>query len=161
MKRGPKPRPLRERFLERICKTKNCWIWIGAKRDRNGYGRIAGNNGGKRLRANRAAYELFIGPIPKGMSVLHKCDNPSCVNPKHLFLGTDADNHANCVMKGRQAWGERNGQSKLTLRQVKEIRKMYKYNSRGFGIYTLGKKYGVSSTVIFQIVNGKIWKKAK
>ena len=153
-------RPLRERFLEKVQKTENCWIWTGGKTSNGGYGMIRNEDGrgGRHLRAHRVAYELFVAPIPEGMCVLHRCDNPGCVNPDHLFLGTDADNAADSVAKGRQAQGERNGSAKLTQRQVQEIREQYRRGSAEFGCYGLGRQYGVDHSAIFAIVKGRNWK---
>jgi len=91
---------LRERFDLQHEKTDACWIWKGT-RERKGYGRL--NRGGRtgQLLAHRAAYELFIGPIPEGMMVCHRCDVPYCVNPDHLFIGTAKDNAMDEVAKGR------------------------------------------------------------
>ena len=84
-----------------------CWPWLGY-RNRNGYGHMrVGNN--VRLYAHRVSWELHYGKIPDGMLVCHRCDNPPCVNPLHLFLGSHADNHADRNAKGRQARGERHG----------------------------------------------------
>ncbi len=152
-----KTRSLKERFLKKIYKTNGCWEWTAYKN--RGYGRInAERPPNKKIRAHRLAYELFVGPIPKGMDVLHKCDNPSCVNPNHLFLGTHADNMTDRNLKGRQAFGERHGRAKLTLRQVKEIRRLYKPRSCEFGSGALSERYGVSHTTILDIVKREKWK---
>lgn len=88
------------RFWEKVMKTDNCWLWIGA-RERGGYGciQIKHNN----FRAHRLSWELHHGTVPTGMHVLHTCDNPPCVNPTHLFLGTSLDNMADKVRKGRHS----------------------------------------------------------
>lgn len=82
-----------------------CWVYSGAS-DRRGYGRPGTWKAGsrKRIYAHRRSYELLVGPIPAGMLVLHRCDNPPCCNPAHLFLGTDLDNHLDKVAKGRANW---------------------------------------------------------
>lgn len=79
-------------------KESGCWNWVGVIR-KDGYGSIIYN--GKRWRAHRASYKEFIGDIPVGILVCHKCDNPGCINPEHLFLGTDADNRHDGMRKGR------------------------------------------------------------
>ena len=90
-----------ERFMKFVNKTEKCWLWTGARfRAYNGdYG--AFSLAGRPQRAHRVAYLLFKGEIPKRLHVLHECDNPSCVNPKHLFLGTHQDNMTDCINKGR------------------------------------------------------------
>jgi hypothetical protein len=86
------------RFWAKVDKTTDCWLWTGGKH-RQGYGQISIAR--KMALAHRVSYELEVGPIPPGMSVLHKCDVPGCVRPDHLFTGTQKDNMADCARKGR------------------------------------------------------------
>lgn len=150
---------LRERFEEKYIPEPNsgCWIWTACT-SRDGYGQIA--LGGKfrvSLLAHRVSYELHKEPIGEGLSVLHKCDTPACVNPDHLLLGTQNDNVQDMVKKGRNRhpYGEYHPQSKLTFKQVAEIRKERATKKTIFK--DLAKKYGVSATVVCGIVNKKNW----
>lgn len=104
---------------------------------------------------HRISYELACGEIPPGMCVCHRCDNPRCINPEHLFLGTDMDNMADRDAKGRQASGDRNGNAKLTWQQVEAIRREYRESKTPKR--ALAAKYGVSEREIRYIAHGDIW----
>jgi hypothetical protein len=105
--------------------------------------------------AHRVAWELANSPIPPGMCVCHHCDNPSCVNPAHLFLGTPADNYADMIAKKRQARGEASGGSKLTPDQVREI--MHLHEEEGLGCRRLARRFGVHPNTILDIFNRRTW----
>ena len=90
---------LEERFWEKVCKGPECWEWTGATSGRLPYGHIYRN--GREQRAHRVSWEINRGQIPLGLSVLHRCDNPGCVRPDHLFIGTQSDNLKDAVSKGR------------------------------------------------------------
>lgn len=118
---------LRERFDDKWVGEPNsgCWLWTGSMQNtRYGGMRAGGRRGGKVCRSHRVAWELYRGPIPSGLGVLHKCDTPLCVNPYHLFLGTQAQNNADRDLKGRQVAkrGEEHGMAKLTDELVRAIR---------------------------------------
>lgn len=90
-----------ERFFSKVDKTENCWNWIAAKRYK-GYGCFRIN--GKLVDSHRVSWVIHNGAIPDGLFVLHTCDNRLCVNPAHLFLGTNYDNVQDCIRKGRMSW---------------------------------------------------------
>ncbi len=147
------------RFKRKFNIGNGCWKWTD-KPVKNGYAQFG--IGGKSYRANRISYSLFKGKIPKGKFVLHHCDNPICVNPKHLFIGTQKDNIRDCINKGRFTIGSKNGCSKLTENQVKEIRSLYgKYGHRGLIQRKLAKLFNVSRVLISDITRGKTWKHVK
>ena len=129
-----------------------CWNWLGYK-DRDGRGQF--KFAGKKVQAHRFMWEIEVDAIPEGMHVLHTCDNPSCVNPYHLWLGTNDDNIADKVKKGRQSKGETIKQSKLTTEEVIVIRKMHK---EGSSLGYLADVFGVSKPTICEIVNYKTWR---
>jgi HNH endonuclease/CENP-B N-terminal DNA-binding domain len=155
-----KQTPIHERFWPKVEKHDECWEWIGAKKN-NGYGflRIPGLNG-KPLDwgAHRISWSLHFGEIPKEKHVLHKCDNRSCVNPKHLFLGTNKDNVDDKMKKGRHHSLDRehNPRAKLTTKLVIEIRN--KYSSGKVRQIDLATEYGIGQTTVSQICRNETWK---
>lgn len=150
-----KQKTLEDAFREKFTPghPSECWEWHGQVAN-TGYGRVSYGKS-RRMLAHRASYQIHRGSIPNGMVVCHKCDNPICVNPDHLFLGTQTDNMADKQQKGRQAKGEKSGPSKLTRSQVKEIRAQYQ---RGALQEDLAAQFGVVRSHISQIVNRKTWK---
>jgi hypothetical protein len=146
-------------FLQHVDKSGDCWIWTGTH-DAHGYGVF--RSGGVFHLAHRYSYELHYGHIDKGMSVCHHCDNPICVNPEHLFLGTQADNSYDMIAKGRNnisgllvdRRGENHLMAKLTEEQVHEIRTLL---ATGEAHSAIAKRYGVSRPTITAIKAGRIW----
>jgi hypothetical protein len=131
----------------------DCWPWKGYK-NTYGYGQFF--HGGRYRPAHRAMFEFKNGPIPQGLFVLHRCDNPICVNPAHLFLGTQLDNMTDCIAKDRNNRGERNGQHKLTEEMVLEIRRLYDLGQEGY--MKLGQRLGIPSSTIRNVIKRKRWK---
>ncbi len=147
--------PLDVRFWAHVIKSDGCWNWDWPNRH-HGYGEI--NDGtGKILRANRVSWELHFGLIADSLFVLHSCDNPACVRPDHLFLGTQADNMEDCAKKGRanrdaKTIGESHPMAKLSWILVDEIRASRQSTA------WLARKFKVSIDTIYKIRRGKLWK---
>mgnify|MGYP001563699001 CR=1 FL=1 len=133
----------------------SCWEWSGYQ-DKDGYGRMRPGFGKNYWGAHRYAYMKFVGPIPEGIMVLHECDNPSCVNPRHLFLGTNRDNVDDMMQKGRVRYGEAIFKAKLNASKVIEIRKLIILKEESQ--VAIGRRFGVSKTVIGMIARGKLWR---
>lgn len=147
-----------EEFWNRVNKSGGCWEWTRAKT--LGYGRIGYRANGKAVArlAHRLSWEFANGPIPDGMCVLHKCDNPSCVRPDHLFLGTKKDNTRDMMSKGRNGCGhgENTKQARLTAAQVRELRRRY---VRGIvRACDLAKEFGVHTATVNRVVANQSWK---
>ena len=117
----------------------NCWKWIGGYSG-NGYGKVTINK--RQYRAPRAAYELTYGPIPEGLQVLHECDNPQCVNPAHLRLGTHADNMADKMAKGRH------GGVSHRLTAVERELLLSKHEQGGYTVAQLAQEFGVTPRAV-------------
>lgn len=152
--KGFQPRPLRERFDEKVDRSGECWIWKGAH-DAAGYGDM-----GRDGRAHRVSYALAFGPIPPGMWVLHRCDNPPCVRPEHLFLGTHQDNMDDMNTKGRNAQprGEAHSAAKLSDLVVREMRQA---RARGEGLRAIARRIGISHQAAGAAIHGKTWRRVE
>lgn len=150
----------KDRLLSKVAvKDGGCWEWSGA-RFPAGYGAISSK--GRTRYAHRVSYAEFIGPIPGGMFVCHRCDNPSCVNPKHLFLGTPADNMSDKASKGRSMRGERSSTAKLTESEVRVIKGFLQRHApirgqHGGPCTFLARWFGVTQTAISFIYAKKNW----
>jgi hypothetical protein len=127
-----------------------CWLWMGPVQ--KGYGALSrGRRGEGMVRAHRVSYERAYGPIPDGMHVLHKCDVRPCVNPEHLFIGTNKDNLADMAAKGRSCHGEKHYQGKLSAVDVVEIRASSESQR------ALARRYGVTQALISRIQSRQTW----
>ena len=141
------------RFWSKVRKTPTCWIWIGHTHIRGGYGLF--HCQGRQHYAHRIAYFLQTDIWPGKQDVLHRCDTPSCVNLDHLYLGNDFDNKQDSMRRGRHAFGERAGSSKMTEHLVGEIRTLF---SQGNSSRKLASQFGIGHTAILQIVRRNTWK---
>ncbi len=147
-----------QRFWGRINKTDTCWLWTGAK-SKTGYGNLKFLNVFRS--AHRVSWALTFGGIPEGMCVLHKCDVRNCVNPAHLFLGSNRDNTRDMIAKGRGRSsfpvlrGSAHGRSKLTETEVLEIRSLFVPGTKKS---ELARIYGVTYQCIHDILRRKIWR---
>jgi hypothetical protein len=136
-----------------------CWVWTGGKTSntKEGYGQTSTK--GRNELAHRKSWELHFGVIPAGLCVCHKCDNRICVNPDHLFLGTNKDNMEDCVAKGRFVVNSKVGvdcsSAKLTEEQVLEIRKLYATGQ--YGYRGLAEQFGVDFGLIGRIIRREFW----
>lgn len=150
-------RPVEERFWEKVASAgpDDCWPWI-ASTGTGGYGKISVD--GEHTKATRVGWRLVFGPIPEGMFVLHKCDNPPCCNPTHWFLGTQQDNMDDMKEKGRGRYGEKAYQAKLNENSVIQIRKLW---IEGENLSDLGRRFGVAPATIRDVVYNKTWRHAK
>lgn len=149
-----KPRQsARTRLEKKFQVTPGCWIWTASKRGKGGYGGFGLS--GKVIGAHRASYQIYVGPIPDGLDVCHKCDNRACVNPDHLFLGTNHENVIDRHSKGRSKLpnnkGTSNGMAKLTSDDVMRIRADKRLH------YEIALDYGVSRQTIGDIKNHRRW----
>jgi len=150
LRMAPPKRPLEQRFWEKVEKGDGCWIWTGS-RSPKGYGQLWSE--GTFLRSHRVSWLVHFGPIPEGMWVLHHCDNPPCVRPDHLYLGTAQQNSADRERRKRHAHKVHRS---LTWQQAEEIRDARR---RGVRLKPLAAKYGVSEVTIHNIATFKIYAK--
>jgi hypothetical protein len=151
-----RPRLTVDDFWRQVEKTESCWIWTGPKF--RGYGRARLN--GRPILAHRLSWELEYGAIPEGLEVCHDCpdrDNPSCVNPDHLFLGTHTDNMRDAGKKGRMgnARGERHHEAKLTAEDVCQIRRR---RDKGETLASIARDFGISDVNVSYIAQRKSWR---
>jgi len=151
--------PLYERFWSKVIKGDGCWLWTGAHGP-DGRGQIQVKSGDTRLTsATRVSWMLHYGPVPRELSVLHKCDNPPCVNPDHLFLGTAKDNIRDCILKGRfrhlvPRRGESNNNAKLTIDRAIQVRHAF---AAGATVSALSRRFGIARSTVRSVVHGETW----
>ena len=146
-----------ERFEEKWMPEpfSGCWLWLLSVHGNNKYGHAVWN--GRHTEAHRLSWTLHRGEIPEGLRVLHKCDTPTCVNPDHLFLGTQKDNITDMIKKGRKiiARGSRHGNAKLNETDVEEIRSI---RANGMSSQEIATRFSVSQRTVQHIVSRDGWK---
>lgn len=148
-----------EKFMNNISPEPltGCWLWTAAS-DQDGYG--LGNMLGKHnIKMHRWSFETFVRPIPKEFLICHKCDTPACVNPAHLFIGTNSDNQKDSFKKGRKgkhigARGALNPIAKLTVKEVGLIREAY---ASGVQQWVIAEKYKVTQSTVSNIITNRTW----
>lgn len=153
-------KPIKERFMQKVQITPTCWLWKAGRASQGRYGTF--RIGGKMEQAHRVSWEIFRGTRPPcGFAVCHTCDNGLCVNPEHLFLGTQKDNISDMDAKGRRGtWrhpGEMSPMAKLNAEQVVEIREAWRDDKDYRTQKELAHDYSVSQALISEIVNCKRW----
>jgi hypothetical protein len=150
-----KATPVIDLFQEKFVITPGCWIWT-AHKDRKGYGQFSVRRILKY--AHRVSYEMYVGPIQDGMLVCHKCDNPSCVNPDHLFIGSPKENTQDMMEKRRNKAeihrGEEHGMAKLTVDKVREIREATDSQRE------IAARFGVTQSHVSAIKTKRLWRNA-
>lgn len=152
IRRNWNKKPLDVRFWKHVNKTSTCWLWTGSL-DKLGYGRINDGSGSPKL-SHRVSLMIHGVEVPNNMCVLHICDNPTCVNPNHLKVGTKHDNNTDMANKRRSAYGEKNGRAKLTKQQALEINELHGKMTRK----QIAEKYGIAISTVSAIFNGSRWK---
>lgn len=142
-----------ERFADKALIGDDCWEWQAGHHN-YGYGTLGGK--GWRAYAHRLSYELFVGPVPKWLCVLHRCDNPNCVKPSHLFLGTKKDNTQDMLAKGRNRvfLGQDNPNAKLTPNDVRTIRALV---AMGVSTRETGRTFDISHQTVRAIRDRRGW----
>ena len=163
----PNSKSFEDRFWEKVEKTKTCWLWHGATRPNKGNSQNPVNNygnvwkDGRYLAAHRAAWELAYGAIPKNALVLHACDNPPCVRPDHLFLGTPLSNITDMDNKGRRKNGlplsrEKNPNVQITWEKVIWLRERYAQGD--ISAVALAEQSGLSYSGLYHVLNNTTWR---
>ena len=146
--------PMEQKLLRYVVSENGCWNWVATK-DKQGYGMLS-HHRGKQIRAHRASYEFHVAKIPEGLLVCHSCDNPSCINPNHLFVGTPKENTRDMLDKNRRPVlrGERHPNAKLTNDQVSQIKQL---RSENRPLKEIASQFNISFQTVSSITKGTTW----
>ena len=146
------------RFMAHVTKTDGCWLWTASTMN-SGYGQFA--HRGSMRQAHRVSYELHVGPIPAGLSILHSCDNKRCVNPAHLRPGTHSENIKEAYARNRRAKpnlsGERHPRASITMTDAIRMRDL---RVAGMTVTAIARRYGVKRSLVSDVVTGRCWRQA-
>lgn len=153
-----KSESIKDRFMKKVAQGTGCWMWTASAMN-SGYGQF-GHNGTMR-QAHRVSYELHIGPIPSGRSILHSCDNKLCVNPAHLRPGTHSENIKEAYARNRRAKPDVAGEKhpRASIKMVDAIR-MRDLRTAGMTVTAIARRYGVKRSLVSDVVNGRCWRTA-
>lgn len=146
------------RFIDKILVGDDCWEWLGVRRAGYGMFRTVSGPKASKEQASRVSYTLFIGDIPEGMDVCHHCDNPGCVRPSHLFVGTHTDNMRDAARKGRMGTmkGDSHPHSKLTVQSASEIKALL--TESDLKQEEIASLYGVCKATVSHIATERCWR---
>ena len=156
-------KPIEQRFWSKVQKTKECWMWTGTK-DQDGYGVIANRDGPPSyFRATHVSLMLAGRPLPAGMHACHSCDNPACVNPDHLWAGTNAENTADRDKKGRHARcgaksPRRGADHPMAVHRAEKVQKVRELAAEGRSQHGIARALGMSQATVWNIIHGKQWR---
>lgn len=152
----PPVRPRSESFWRHVRTGSGCWEWTGAT-DRAGYG-VFRIDGRKMTRAHRYSFTLNVGPIPEGLEICHRCDNPPCVRPDHLFTGTALQNRHDAMAKGRHPHGDSHGRRRIDATSARAIRERFAVG--GLTYQAAADELGVTIATAHRILRGRTWREA-
>ena len=149
----PKRRPMEDRFFDKVIKKPGCWAW-GGHINEHGYGRMLSSEPRTLILAHRASWVIHCGPIPSGLLVLHRCDNPGCTKPSHLYIGTQSDNMRDRALRTWRPIGEKHPRTHLKDSDIAKIRKLHREGNPPKDIATV---FCITRTAVYDITQRRCW----